>query len=224
MHRLTVLVGYASIQAPFDGVITKRWVDRGATVKDTTTPLLTVMRTDMVRILLDVAARDVPLLNATQQNPNPDGKGDPVEFTLPGLRGLLTEGRYVGHVTRMALALDPVTRTMRTEVHLDNRAGQLRPGMYGTAVVLLDARYNVFTVPSTALRRRGHDVELLHVADAKGEPPRGMVRRAPVEFGYDDGARVEVRGLTGNELIVAKGNGIVREGDEVIAVRARGTP
>jgi hypothetical protein len=37
--------------------------------------------------------------------------------------------------------------------------------------------------------------------------------------GLDDGRRVEIRsGLSGTELIIAKGNGIVREGDTVIAV------
>src|SRR5581483_5242638 len=34
VHNLAVMVGSATLTAPFDGVVTKRWVDRGATVKD----------------------------------------------------------------------------------------------------------------------------------------------------------------------------------------------
>ncbi|HZT81354.1 MAG TPA: hypothetical protein VFA26_14085, partial [Gemmataceae bacterium] len=78
LHSATVQLGYAIISAPFDGIITKRWVDRGATIKDANTPLLTVMRTDVVRVLLDVPERDVPLVNATEGRPNADGRGDPV--------------------------------------------------------------------------------------------------------------------------------------------------
>ena len=214
-QRLEVLVGYATVRAPFDGVVTKRWVDRGAMVKDPAIPLLTVMRIDTVRIILDIPERDVPLVNATEQNPNPDGKGEPVELRVPAL-GTKT---FSGHITRMSSALDPATRTMRAEVHLDNRDGLLRPGMYGTALATLDQRESALTVPSTALIRRGDKVELFYVADPSGDPPRGVARRLEVELGMDDGKRVEIRsGLTGKELIIAKGGGVVREGEPVVAV------
>src|SRR5205807_3627522 len=97
----------------------------------------------------------------------------------------------------------------------------LRPGMYGKATVLLEERYDVLTVPSTALVRRGDKVELFYVAEASGEPRRGIVRRVAVDLGLDDGRRVEIRGdLNGKDLIIAKGNGVQREGDTVIAVPA----
>src|SRR5206468_2809424 len=105
-----------------------------------------------------------------EQNPNPDGKGDPVELRLPAL-GTQSFG---GHITRIASVLDPATRTMRAEVHLNNRNGVLRPGMYGTALVTLDQRDSALTVPSTALVRRGNRVEVFYVADPSGDPPRGV--------------------------------------------------
>jgi HlyD family secretion protein len=91
--------------------------------------------------------------------------------------------------------------------------------MYGTALVTLDQRDSALTVPSTALVRRGDKVEVFYVADPSGDPPRGVARRLEVELGLDDGRRVEIRsGLSGKELIIAKGNGVVREGDTVVAV------
>jgi RND family efflux transporter MFP subunit len=220
VQRLEVLIGYATVRAPFDGLVTKRWLDRGAMVKDPAIPLLTVMRTDTVRVLLDIPERDVPWVNATEQNPNPDGKGDPVELRLLAL-GVKT---FHGHITRVASALDPTTRTMRSEVHLDNRDGILRPGMYGSALVTLDQRDSALTVPSTALVRRGDKVELFCIADPSGDPPRGVARRIEVEIGFDDGKRVEIRsGLSGNELVIAKGNGVVREGDAVVAISRQAT-
>jgi RND family efflux transporter MFP subunit len=226
VNRLAVLVDYATVRAPFDGIVTKRWVDRGATVKDPTTPLVTVMRTDKVRVLLDIPQNDVPLVNATDQNPNPDGKGDQVVVHFPGLRAGPTVGKFKGNITRVASALDPTTRTMRVEVHLENRAGSvplpLRPGMYGTASVLLDEGKEVMSIPSSALVRRGSQAMVFHVADVSGNPLRGVVHRVDVEVGLDDGRRVEIRtGLTGKELIISKGNGVLRDGDKVIAVPAK---
>lgn len=223
VQRLEAMVGYATLRAPFDGVVTKRWLDRGAMVKDTTTPLLTVMRTDRVRVLLDIPEREVPRVNATEQNPNADGQGDKVTIRIPSLKEVAGD-EFRGTITRLGSAVDPATRTMRAEVHLDNRAGYLRPGMYGTAVVLLEERPNVLALPATALQRRGDQTEVFCVEGAKGEPLVGVARRVYVELGVDDGQRVQIRGgLGGKELVIARGNGVIREGDKVVAVPARPT-
>jgi RND family efflux transporter MFP subunit len=223
--RLQVLVDYAVIKAPFDGVISKRWLDRGAIVKDNTV-LLTLMRLDKVRVLIDIPQKDVPLVNSTDQNPNPDGKGDGVTLRIPGLRDDVGHAEFHGHITRTASALDPATRTMRAEVHLDNKAGSflgpLRHGMYGTATVVLEEGKNVLTIPSTALTKRGPRINVFYVGDLTGTPPHGVVKRAEVVLGLDNGERVEVRnGLNGNELIIVKSNGVLRDGDKVVPVRYR---
>ena len=216
--KASVQVEFAQIRAPFDGVVTKRWIDTGTTVKDPGMPLLTFMRTDRVRVLLDVPERDVPYLQAGP-------KGNPVRITIPSLRES-GDDVFTGNVTLLAAALDPITRTMRTEVHLDNKVGEkrgmLRPQMTGTAQVTLAAR-DAFTVPSSALVRVGDKMEIFVVADAAGEPLKGTLRRVEVQTGLDDGFRVEIKSehLTGRELVVAKGAGVLRPGDQVIAVTAK---
>ncbi len=229
VKRLAVLVGYGIIRAPFDGIVTRRYLDRGAMVKDTATPLVAVMRTDIVRVLLDIPQKHVPQINTTLQNPNPDGKGDAVVLTVPELKNEVAKGEFPGNITRKATALDPMTRTMRAEVHLENKAVKngkvirpLRPGMVGIARVVLDEGQYVMTVPSTALVRMGNSIYVYHVAEASGKPLKGVVKREEVELGLDDGRRVEIRsGLRGNELVIIKGNGVLRAGDAAIAVRAR---
>jgi RND family efflux transporter MFP subunit len=214
------MIGFATIRAPFDGVITKRWVDPGATIKDPTTPLLTVDEMDRVRVLMDVPQRDVPLINTKEQNPNPDGQGDQVTVRIPSLAEAGGVGEFQGTVTRMAKALDPVTRTMRVEVEIDNPKGFLRPGMYGTAFLLMEKRYDILSVPTTALVRRGDGkTSVFIVADARGDPLIGKLKRVDIDLGLDDGHIAEVRGhkLTGKELVVKRGNGVLREDDKVIA-------
>jgi RND family efflux transporter MFP subunit len=217
VERLTALVAFATVKAPFAGVITKRWVDSGTTVKDPGMPLLTVARMDSVRVILDVPERMVPHVNAVGK-PHPQLPANPVTLRVPALQDATFEGR----VTLLAGVLDPATRTMRTEVHLENRDGRLRPQMTGTARLTLVRREKVLTIPSSALVRAGDKLEVYYVDNLKGSPPSGVVKRVEVELGLDDGRNVEVRsGLTGQEHIVAKGNGVVRAGEMVIAAEAR---
>lgn len=222
VERLTVLVNYATIRAPFTGVITRKWVDRGSMIKDAGAPVLTVMNADTVRVVLDIPERDVPLVNATEQNPNTDGLGDPVVLRIPALRNTAKNGEFPGNVTRLASALDPVTRTMRVEVHIENRDGLLRPGMFGTATVFLDPGYNRRVIPSTALIRRPDGIEVYCVTDITGDPPRGIVRAAQIELGLDNGLWVEARsGLPEKAMVIAKASSVIREGDTVIPVPLR---
>lgn len=218
LERLDALVGFATIRAPFTGIVTKRWIDRGAAVKDFGTPLLTVMRTDVVRVLIDVPERDAPYIRAASDR----HEGSAVVLRVPALQEVTSSGEFPGVVNLTAGSLDPVTRTMRAEVLLPNPRGLLRPQMSGTAVVVVDERKDVFTVPSSALLRQGGKAFVYCVADVKGDPPRGIVRQVEVETGIDDGRAVEIRrGLSGREQIITKGNGVVRQGDFAIPVSVR---
>jgi RND family efflux transporter MFP subunit len=216
---LTTRVGFATIKAPFDGIITRRWVDNGAIIRDPTMPLLTVMRTDMVRVVIDVPERYVPFVRAAA-GPAPSAAGGPnkVRLQVQSYQGEET-------VTRLAAAVNDVTRLMRAEVHIKNGANfLLRPGMTGTArLVINEGKTKQMTLPTTALVRVGEEVRVYYLDQlTKDDPPRGTVRSAVVTLGQDDGKIVEIRtGLTGNELVIAKGNGVVREGEEVFAAKAR---
>ena len=79
LAKANVLVGYTKIRSPYDGVITKRNFFRGAFIRSAaeggTVPLLTVARTDKVRVVTEVPDRDVPLTDV----------GDAVEVTLDAL-------------------------------------------------------------------------------------------------------------------------------------------
>src|SRR5262245_5931643 len=80
--RLTTLVGFATIKAPFDGVITKRWVDTGTIIKENAQPLFTVMRTDKVRVLLDIPEKDVQFIK-TSANPQEVLESNTVAMKFP---------------------------------------------------------------------------------------------------------------------------------------------
>jgi RND family efflux transporter MFP subunit len=210
--------------APFQYVVTRRMVDRGATVKDAAQPLLTLMHVDTVRVLVDIPERDVPLLEAVARDAKTASPlSEQVTLRVPALRESATRGEYRGWISRTSKVLDPITRSMRTEVEFDNRGGELRPGMYGAVTLTLGTRPNAMMLPSSAFVRRDGRTEVLVVDPAPGNSARGVIRAVPVEVGYDDGKRVQVTaGLTGTERIVVRGNTPVSTGETVIPVdRAR---
>jgi multidrug efflux pump subunit AcrA (membrane-fusion protein) len=88
--------------------------------------------------------------------------------------------------------------------------------------VTLAAR-EAFSVPSSALVRTGSKMEIYVVADPTGEPAKGTVKRLEVQTGLDTGLRVEIKGdiLTGRELVIVRGAGVLRPGDQVIAIPMR---
>lgn len=206
---------------PFEYVVSRRLVDRGATVRDAAQPLLTLVHTDHVRILVDIPERDVPMLQALLQESKATPSRTPVVLTVPSLRESASRGEYRGRITRTSGVLDSATRSMRAEVEFENRSGELRPGMYGTMVITLGTRENALMLPSSAFVRRDGRTEVL-VVDSTADATRGVVRVVPVEVGYDDGKRIQVTaGLTGREKIVLRGNSPVTAGDPVIPVAVR---
>ncbi len=217
VKQLQTRINFATIRAPFDGIITRRWVNNGDVIKDPGTPLLTVMRTDTYRVVLDIPERYVPLVRAEQGKSLP-GEANRVRLNVQGYQ---LEAR----LTRLATAVEMTTRLMRAEIHVANTGTvHLRSGMTGTAVLVLDeAQDRKLTVPSTALVRDGDQVFVYLVDGVTGDqPPRGQVKQVAVEVGLDDGKTAEiVKGLAGNELVVAKGNGMVRPGEAVVPVEAR---
>ncbi len=218
IDRLKVLLGFSTVKAPFDGVVTRRWVDPGAMIKDPSLPVLTVMQTDRVRVLIDIPERDVPFIKPADRTQ----PGNAVTLHIPALaQTSAAGGDFSGHITRIASALDPRTRTMRAEVELPNHEHRLRPNMTGEATLVLEDLSNVLTIPSTALVRFGNRMNVYYLDQLNPETREGVVKHSPVQLGLDDGQRVEVRsGLHGDELIIAKGSGVIHTGDHVIAVPA----
>jgi membrane fusion protein, multidrug efflux system len=199
MERLKALLEYGKIKAPFDGLITERFVDPGALVQDASSdnvsPVVTIMHTDTVRVLIDVPEPDVPFVE----------KGDEATLVVDALPGR----NFTASVTRFANALNPGTRTMRTEIDIPNPDQLLRPGMYGNITLSLDIIKDAVTVPAHAITVEKNNKYVYKVND-------GKVEKVRIETGIDDGIRVQVvKGLTGGEDIIVKGNNTVSDGDTV---------
>jgi len=206
LGKLKTLMEYTKITAPFEGIVTERFVDPGALIQAATTasvnvsPVVTVQRVDMVRVFIDVPEPEVPAVD----------RGDPATLALSAL----PEKKFAGTVTRFASALHPSTRTMKVEIDFPNPDGLLRPGMYGSLTLNLETHSEALTLPAPALVTEKGKTFVYIVED-------GKARRVEVMTGIDDGIRVEiVKGLQGNEAVIVAGASAVSDGGAVRAVTA----
>ncbi len=181
-------LSYATIAAPFSGVITERLVHPGSFVSSAErTPLFTVMDLSTIRAIVDVPEADAPRIKP--------GK-TATRVTIPELGKT-----WRALVSRSATSLDPRTRTLRVEIDLENESGALLPGMYGQAALVLEVHQDVLTVPSAAVGRTTESFVFV-VRD-------GKAKRTVVATGLDDGKYVEVKsGLEPDVSVAVQARGL----------------
>lgn len=201
LEKTNAMLDYATIRAPFAGLVTKRMVDPGAFIQPAlgnsgAKPLLTVSATSVVRLRLDLPMDEIQWLD----------RGDRATFdrinALPG-------ESFEGTVTRYSSMLDPTSRTMRVEIDLPNEHHRLSPGYYGYVTLLLNEFEDVPTVPASAVMT---DAEGLFVYVLE----TNICKRRAITTSFADGAVVGVAsGLVGGETVVRSGGGQLADGQQV---------
>jgi HlyD family secretion protein len=204
LEKSEVLLSFATLSAPFDGVITHRSFFPGdfirAATESTHTPLLTVQRTDLMRVIVQVPDRDVILCDP----------GDPATLEIDALPGQ----KFYAKVSRIAQSQDPQTRLMRVEIDLPNPTGKIRNGMYGRATILLDKAADKFSVPTTCLVNKSEDGSKGTVYTVKS----GHAHLTEVRLGEDDGLRVAVvSGVGAGDQVILRPGSALADGAEVTA-------
>jgi membrane fusion protein (multidrug efflux system) len=116
---------------------------------------------------------------------------------------------FEGRVVRLAPTLDPATRTLRTEVSVNNDKGLLRPGMFVEVTMITERREDVPVVPREAVTERGGRKVVFVLKGQK-------VERREVAVGLGDDEIVEIRqGLEAGERIVVRGLETLTDGTRV---------
>lgn len=207
LEEMEVMMRYATLKAPFAGVVTERNVDPGDFVRnaqamsDTGKPLFSVARVDKMRVRVPIPERDAVYVK----------KGDKAEFVCRALGDRPIEAV----VSRTSRRLDPTTRTMLVEIDLPNDDGRLIPGMYGTISIMIDEKLNAVVIPSNAVRYGATGESVVYVL--KGGD---TIAHTPVKVGHDDGHTIEIlSGLSGSEEIVTGMLGRLQDGASVTVVK-----
>ena len=185
-QRLQDLQSFEKVFAPFDGVITARSTDIGALINagagTPTQELFHLAAIDKLRLY--VAVPEVYSRAARA--------GATATLTLDEFPG----EQFSGVLVRNANAIDPASRTLLTEVDVDNPTGRLLPGAYVSVHLKLPQVVRSVTVPANALLFRS---EGLRVAVVR----KGQAQLLPITIGRDFGTTVEVvSGLDPSESVV----------------------
>jgi HlyD family secretion protein len=190
LQKAQVYVDYLKIVAPFDGVITHRGYHVGEFVRTPDSgkrqsPLLTVARTDVMRVVTMLPERYVPYCDP----------GDPAQVELDALHGRVFHAK----VSRISESLDQTDGMMRVEVDLKNPNNELRDGMVGRVTIQLTSATKELSIPSSALVSN-HAAGSFSVYVVR----QGRAELTPIKIGRDNGILAEVlTGIQPNDLIVA---------------------
>jgi RND family efflux transporter MFP subunit len=200
LGRARALLQYTVVKAPFDGVVTARYVDPGALVPAATAstqaslPIVDIADLDTLRIFVYLGQDVAP-------------------FVLPGnavdvWQDEIPDRHLPAKVTYTTGALDPRTRTMQVEIDVDNRGIGILPGTFVHVGVHV-------TEPPLPLISS----EAFVIRDGKTFAPEitdGKVHYVAIDLGYNDGREVRVlRGLSGGETVGMNVPVEVNDGDPV---------
>jgi len=209
-NQLRALQAYEVITAPFDGIVTARYVDPGALVAQTTTPtqsyLLSHTSENATPMVMLATLRPLRVYASAPQNiANFIYDGGPATISVEQRPGKDIAAR----VTRHPRAMDPSTRLMLVEADLPNSDGALYPGMYGTMSLTVNVPGSAPLVSDDALIFRDDKVLVPVVRNS-------VVHLAQVTLGYDNGYAVEATsGISRNDLIAMNLGQSATEGERV---------
>lgn len=199
--RVGALAAYATVAAPLTGVITWRYADTGALIQAGTSsntqsmPLVKLAQSDVLRLRLPVPESAVPYIHA----------GATVQVNVRAIHRT-----FAGKVVRFTRSVSLETRTMETEIDVENADLSLTPGMYADTTLELDHKENALSVPVQAVVQgaNGYYVLLVDTQD--------RVQKRTVELGEQTSDRTEiVRGLSERDRVIVGGQSNYQVGELV---------
>jgi RND family efflux transporter MFP subunit len=190
--RVTSMEQYATITAPYSGVITMRYADTGAlipagTAEGLNQAVVRLAQSDVLRLRMPIPERDVPLVHA----------GSEVTVHVQA-----TGQQFPGTVVRYARDVSNATRTMMTEVDVKNPDLILTPGMYADVTFNLEQKNDALIIPASAIVQGDQPWVMLVDSDNRVEIRRivlgiGGANSQEVTSGLKPGDRIIIGGQSG---------------------------
>jgi RND family efflux transporter MFP subunit len=200
-QRVQALHDYTTVQAPISGVVIWRYADTGALIQGGTNsnnqdlPIVRLSQSTLLRLRVPVPENDVRYIH----------QGDQLQVRVDAIGRSLT-----GKIVRFTRDVNFETRTMETEVDVENRDLSISPGMYANTMLRLAHIENVVTIPIEALVLNGRK-QVVYVLDNNNH-----VQQRSVDIGMEGSKLAEIRsGLQPGEKVIVGGQEKYQEGEEV---------
>lgn len=205
VKRLEALQGFNKIYAPFDGIIIKRDIDIGSLVTSGSngvldpTPLgnaqelFQIAKIDILRAFVDVPQSFYRLVKDKME----------AQITVKEHPGEI----FKGIIARTAGSLDPVSRTLLTQVNIDNAQEELLPGLYAEVKFSFVPDTLTFIIPTSALIIRSGPPYVAIV------DKHNQVRLQQVSIGLDLGKTLEITsGIKEHDVIIVNPGDRIKNG------------
>ncbi len=149
---------FEKIYAPFEGVITARNTDIGALIDSgssggTARELFHIAAVNKLRVYVNVPEVYSPHIK-------PGLHADLILTEFPGRK-------FAGTVVRDSGGIDNTTRTLLTEVDVNNSTGELKPGGYVEVHLAMPSSVTTFTLPVNATSHHFQGRPEMQVATVK---------------------------------------------------------
>ena len=197
--RVSSMEQYATITAPYNGVVTMRYADTGAlipagTAEGLNQAVVRLAQSDVLRLRMPVPERDVPLVHI----------GSQVTVHVQA-----TGQQFPGTVVRYTRDVSNATRTMLTEVDVNNPDLTLTPGMYADVTFNLEQKNGALLVPASAIIHG--DQPSVMMVDASNR-----VRKQAVVLGISGANSQEITaGLQPGDKVIIGGQSELQPGQQV---------
>jgi len=142
LNGLLLQISYLNVKAPFSGIITNRFADKGAVIQSglnnpNAMALFELQDLQPIRLEVDIPETDAVLVT----------KNTKAIISFPELPG----ATFSATVSRVAYGLNEATRTMKIEIDLPNSDLKIRPGMYAKVEIKRTGHKDALSVPNEAI-------------------------------------------------------------------------
>jgi len=198
VQRLKELSNFKTLAAPFPGIITIRTMDAGTLITaGSSREIFRLARIDPLRVYISLPQAYSQMVKTN----------DEAVLTFSELPGQ----SFTGRVDRTAGAIDPVSRTLLTELLVANQDGKLFPGSHAMVRLRVASAGNPVVVPVNTLLFRNEQGMQVGLVDSNG-----TVSVVSVTVGRDYGTTVEiVHGISENDNVIVNPSDSIEPGAKV---------
>lgn len=200
-QRVQALHDYTTVIAPIAGVVVWRYADTGALIQGGTNsnsqdlPIVRISQSQLLRLRVPVPEDDVRFVH----------DGDALSVRVDAVNRSFT-----GKIVRFTRSVNFETRTMETEIDVENRDLSIEPGMYANTMLQLAARKNVVTIPVEAVVLQGRR-DVVYVLDSSNH-----VRIRQIGLGIEGQKLAEITsGLDPGDRVILGGQENYHDGETV---------
>jgi HlyD family secretion protein len=198
LATLDAQLGYATIRAPFTGIVTDQFLYAGefAAAGEKLVSIADISQVIVKAPFADTVAADLKVGDGAQVLPT-DAAAEAMK----------------GQISLVSRATDPASRTVEVWVTLGNEGGKLRASGAAAVTVFTNSKSDALVVPKSAVTLEASNADegtVMVISDQL------VAQETKVTVGIKSGDKIEiVDGLKGGETVVIEGNYALADGTKV---------